>query len=247
MAPINYGGFKGKDREWFKNNVQYMSSWENLKRMFKERYFGLYDEDDMLDDLRIRVQRKNESILDFVDAFIYLVSRLRHPPPVHTQVGIAFKNVLLEYRSHMLSRTPKSFKELLDLGREYEKEKKLDERYSQLTGKKWDKLAAIEEKPVNKENKGNGSEHPANRGEKKKGINETDSVTGELEQVAAIQEKQPDSRRPMGQAWSNTGPPQQQAPWRPRPRVDSAPPLQPHYPAVISQSSAGLQPAQKDN
>ena len=126
----------------------------------------------------------------------------------------------------------------------------MDERYSQLTDKKWDKLAAIEEK---QENKGNGSEHPANKGKKKKGINETGIDTGELEQVAAMQEKQPDSRRPMGLAWSNTGLPQQQAPWRPRPRVDSAPPPQPHYPAVnarvlpaTSQPAAGPQPAQKD-
>ena len=68
--------FKGKVREWFKNNGHYMISWKKLEKMFEERYFGLYDEDDMLDDLRIRVQMKNESISDFVDAFIYLVSRL---------------------------------------------------------------------------------------------------------------------------------------------------------------------------
>ena len=92
--------FKGKAREWFKNNIHYMTSWKKLKRMLKERHFGLYDEDDMLDDLRIRVQRKGKSISDFVDKFIYLVSRLRHPPPVHTHVAIAFKKLLPEYRSH---------------------------------------------------------------------------------------------------------------------------------------------------
>ena len=51
----------------------------------------------------------------------------------------------------MISRTPIPFKELLDLGTEYGKGKKLDERYSQLTGKKWDKLAAVEEKQESKE------------------------------------------------------------------------------------------------
>ena len=74
----------------------------------------------------------------------------------------------------------------MNLGREYEKGKKLDERYSQLTGEKGDKLAAIEEKPENKENIVEGNEHTSNKGKKKKGKNETRIATGELEQVAAV-------------------------------------------------------------
>ena len=233
--------------------------------MFKERYFGLYDEDDMLDDLRIRVQRRGESISDFVDAFIYLVSRLKHPPPVHTQVAIAFKNVLPEYRSHMIGRLPRSFEELLELGREYEKGKKLDERYSQVTSKKWDKSAAMEEKSGDKEVNDKGGEKAANKGKKKKGGKQVNSVPEHVEQVAEIQVKQTDPRWPMGQTWSmgqtrpNAGQSQQQAPWgQPRPnqqprRVSFAPPPQPQYSAVnsqvlpaASQPTAGPQHAQKN-
>ena len=95
----------------------------------------------------------------------------------------------------------------MNLGREYEKGKKLDERYSQLTGEKGDKLAAIEEKPENKENKVKGSEHTLNKGKMKKEKNETGIATGGLEQVAGMQGKQHDSRRPMGQTWPKTGSP----------------------------------------
>ena len=53
--------------------------------------------------------------------------------------------MILECRSHTISRSPWSFEELLDPSEEYEKGKKLNERYSLLTRKDWDEVAAIRE------------------------------------------------------------------------------------------------------
>ena len=73
-------------------------------------------------------------------------------------------------------------------------------------------MAANEEGLENKENGGKGGAQRANKGKKKKETNETGVGTGEVEQVAVMQEKQSDSRRLMGQTWSNAGLPKQRAP-----------------------------------
>ena len=58
---------------------------------------------------------------------------------------IAYKNLLPEYRKYINGRDRDYFSDLIRSGREWEKEKHLDERQSHLTGRKAEKAAAISE------------------------------------------------------------------------------------------------------
>ena len=136
---------KGKAREWFKNNTAEIKTWRKFQRGFKERFFGIMDEDDLWDEPRCRMHERDESISDYVDAFLHLASRMRNPPPLSAQLGIAVKNILPAYRQHMGGRRPSSFRELLEMSREFERGKKLDERYSYLVRKKSERIAEIQE------------------------------------------------------------------------------------------------------
>ena len=84
------------------------------------------------------------------------------------QVGVEFKNVLPEYRNHMIGRKPRSFKDLLDLGREFEKAKKLDDRYLILTGKKWHEVTCLWIKRQNEDVKNYRDKQTGSKSRKKK-------------------------------------------------------------------------------
>ena len=129
--------------------------------MFREHYHGLLDEDDLLDNLRLKVQLKNKTIDEYVDGFRQIVSRLKRPPPTPEKVKFAYKNLRRPDRDYFSGQTVDSFRKLLRLGRECKREMRIDERQSQLLGKRIEKLAEISEKTSegHQEKKGKGSKN----------------------------------------------------------------------------------------
>ena len=67
---------------WYETNHEDFTSWKKFKQMLREQYLGLQDEDDLYDDLRRKIQSKQESISQYIDRFRHMISRLRRPPAV---------------------------------------------------------------------------------------------------------------------------------------------------------------------
>ena len=88
--------FKGKADVWYETNDEDFTSWKKFKQMFREQYLGLQDEDDLYDDLRRKIQSKQESISEYIDRFRHMISRLRRPPADSEQLKIIYKGLLLE-------------------------------------------------------------------------------------------------------------------------------------------------------
>ena len=207
--------FKGKAREWYKNNKSEFTSWNKFKSEFKERFFGIVDEDDLWDELRMKVQGKNESIADYVDSFQYLVSRFRHAPSLKSQLDIIYKNLLPEYRKHMINCEISTYRELLRHGKSFEKERKIDERQAQLSGKSTDRFAAMDEKSDDIEKKGKQSS-----GKSKGKRSKQDTVESSQEVAAAQENKFPMQQQQRPQQAPFVG---QQQPWKP-PKFNRGPP-----------------------
>ena len=157
-----------------------------MKKLFKERFIGLLDEDDLYDELKMRIQTKNESIDEFIGTFKYMAHRLSHAPSTRELAKMAYKNLLPEYRKYINGREADSFKTLLKLGREWEKEKRIDERQALLMGKRIEKAAALQEVKDQTEKK---SDKAARKNKKK---NVADTQSEELcAEIAAIQVDKP--------------------------------------------------------
>ena len=69
--------------------------------MFKDKYVGEYDQQDLYDDLRRRTQGKGEKVETFLLNFKYIVSRFKVPPSEDEQVDLAYRNLLPDYRRAM--------------------------------------------------------------------------------------------------------------------------------------------------
>ena len=137
--------FENKAGRWFRTNQEEFHSWKKFKKLFKEHYFGLLDEDDLFDELKMKVQDKNETIDEYIDGFRYIASRLRYPPSVREQTKMIYKNLRCEYRDSMKGCRHETFAEILNLGRQHEKENKLNERQAVLLDRKSGKVAALDE------------------------------------------------------------------------------------------------------
>ena len=94
----------------------------------------------------MKVQLKAESIDEYVDGFRQIAGRLKRPPSTSSQIDIVYKNLRREYRDYFRGHAINSFKQLLKLGRELEKENSIDERQSILMGKRTERLAEVTEK-----------------------------------------------------------------------------------------------------
>ena len=71
--------FKGEAARWFRMEREHMRSWKKFAKMFKDRYVGEYDQQDLYDDLRRRTQGKGEKVERFLLNFKYIVSRFKKP------------------------------------------------------------------------------------------------------------------------------------------------------------------------
>ena len=76
------------------------------------------------------LQLKNESIDEFISTVQCMVHRLTQPLTTIEQVKIVYKNLFPEYRKRINDRLRVSFSHLIRYGREWDKEKRLDERQS---------------------------------------------------------------------------------------------------------------------
>ena len=167
-------------------------SWSHFKRMFQEHYYGALDEDEIYDKLKMRVQLNAESIDEYVDGFRQIAGRLKRPPSTSSQIDIVYKNLRREYRDYFRGHAINSFKQLLKLGRECEKENRIDERQSILTGKRTERLAEVTEK---KESERAGENRGGKKGSKKK-----NRENMEVAAMAAGNKKQFNSQLAYGQS-----------------------------------------------
>ena len=129
-----------------------------------------------------------------------MANRLKHPLTMEAQLDMVYKNLRREYRDHMKGCSRNSFKDILRLGRDYEKENKLDERQAQLTGRKAGRVAAITESEAQEK-----TEAKAIKKEKNK-----KSKTGESQQevIVAVNGNRPQPQNRARQMSARKGPQQ---------------------------------------
>ena len=97
--------------------------------MFKDKYVGEYDQQDLYDDLRRRTQGKGEKVETFLLNFKYIVSRFKVPPSEDEQVDLAYRNLLPDYRRAMSDKVVDSLDDIKRYGKRFEKQKAIDRRY----------------------------------------------------------------------------------------------------------------------
>ena len=168
----------------------------------------MLDEDDLYDELRMRIQAKNESIDEFMGTFRYMAGRLKHSLSTRELLKIAYKNLGNKYRQYINSREIDSFSTFLKYGREWEREKRLDERQSSLNGRRVemaagfsdnaDKDAKASKGSNNKSNKKNNQEDTPEESHSEITVIDTDNPRGD--QQKQMQAK-PAPRGHSGQAY----------------------------------------------
>ena len=84
----------------------------------------------MYEELRSRSQAPWESVASYLADVKCIVARFRIPPSTSKQLRIFFRNLHPKFRHSLEGKDVRSFKELGEFGREFEKRKELDNRYA---------------------------------------------------------------------------------------------------------------------
>ena len=121
--------FKGEAARWFRMEREHMRSWKKFAKMFKDRYVGEYDQQDLYDDLRQRTQGKGEKVESFLLHFKYIVSRFKKPPIEDEEVDLAYRNLLPEYRRAMSDKVVDTLDDIKKYGKRFEKQRAIDSHY----------------------------------------------------------------------------------------------------------------------
>ena len=105
------------------------------------------------------MQTKEESIDEFVHVFRHMARRLSNPPSLRRQLEMLYKNLRKEYRNYMKGYDWESYRDILFLGRELQKDNSMEERQVKLGGQKIVKVSTLQtqnvegNKVTNKKNK----------------------------------------------------------------------------------------------
>ena len=121
--------FKGEAARWLRMERKHMRSWKKFAKMFKDRYVGEYDQQDLYDDLCRRTQGKGEKVESFLLNFKYIVSRFKKPPIEDEQVDLGYRNLLPEYRRAMSDKVVDTLDDIKRYGKRFEKQRAIDRRY----------------------------------------------------------------------------------------------------------------------
>ena len=113
--------FKGKALLWFRENKGDFTSWWKFTKLFRDQFIGLLDENDLYDELKSRLQLKDETIYEFISSVRYMDHRLTQPLTMREQVKIPYKNLLLENRKFINDRDRETFHDLIRYGREWKR------------------------------------------------------------------------------------------------------------------------------
>ena len=84
--------FKGKAYSWYSTVKKDIETWDDLVRAFEKRYLGALDDEEICDDLRRKLQARNEPIADYVDTFRHNIGKMRDPPSEADQIKMIHKN-----------------------------------------------------------------------------------------------------------------------------------------------------------
>ena len=114
---------------WFRTIKKEATTWSRFQRLFKNRFVQVYDREDLLDDLKRRMQGKGEKITPYLASLKYIVSRFARPPREREIVDTAWRNLLPKYRKAMGDKLVDSLSLLEEYGRRWERRKDLDSRY----------------------------------------------------------------------------------------------------------------------
>ena len=108
--------------KWFKINEKNFYSWQKFKKEFKS-HFGDDDFDRRIrEQIHTRTQGKNERINEYLTNIQGLINRLDNEIPVFEQLDWTHRGLRPEYHRVIRRSYFKSFRELSQLGRSWEKE-----------------------------------------------------------------------------------------------------------------------------
>ena len=115
--------FIGEAARWFRMERERMRSWKVFTKMFKDKYVGEYDQQDLYDDLFRRTQGTGEKVEIFLLNSKYIVSRFKRPPSEDKQVDLAYSNLLPEYHRAMSDKVVDKLDDIKRYGKRFKKQK----------------------------------------------------------------------------------------------------------------------------
>jgi hypothetical protein len=89
---------KGQALVWIRNN---QSTWEDFVISIKERYLPVGKDDVLMEEIRLRTQRVEESVADYVTAVRTLMRRLTMELSASERLRLLMKNLRPEVRLYI--------------------------------------------------------------------------------------------------------------------------------------------------
>ncbi|XP_014208619.1 uncharacterized protein LOC106639490 [Copidosoma floridanum] len=163
---------------WYRGNRNDFTIFTKFKQAFKPQFIGEFDREDLMEELRLRTQTKEEKISRYLSCFKYIISRFSDPPSLETQVELALRNLLPSYRKSTARKRLRTLGDIEKYGRRHEKELDLDARYvpPPPVEKSWIPTAAYTRQPIKsakvavaEENQQSGSKIKNQQGKTKTG------------------------------------------------------------------------------
>ena len=135
---------------WLDTMGESFHDWPTFERSFREQFCKLVQDQDRLNELQQRLQRKGETAAKFINEFRRLVSRFKRPPSKRHQVQMAFAQLRADYRRFLAPRLIVDLEAIVRYGGEYELHLQWDARHKDApagtahSADKTAKVAAVE-------------------------------------------------------------------------------------------------------
>lgn len=104
----------GSARKWFRTNTVPFSNWTDFVQRFLKDFEPIYESDRLLDSIKKRLQRPDESIIQFFVTMEDLFLRLPRPLNEYDRLDIIRNNLLPRYVSALAVHTFHSIRDLKD-------------------------------------------------------------------------------------------------------------------------------------
>ena len=101
-----------------------------FEKSFRDRFVKSMDREDVYEELHSRTQAPEESVASYLADVKCIVARFRIPPSTSKQLRMVFRNLHRKFRHYLEGKDVRSFEQLGEFGREFEKRRELDNRYA---------------------------------------------------------------------------------------------------------------------
>lgn len=96
--------FSGTASVWYKGVRQELKTWRDFEKAFKRQYGTTTTDKDIMRDLSVRTQVKNETVSSYVASLTFILSKLKIPISDEKLAEHAEDGLLPEYRKSMVNQ-----------------------------------------------------------------------------------------------------------------------------------------------